>query len=134
VTDPAPVAPDTAELTAPPCDACGGPSIVHWLRRLTPEEVAEQQAKEQARRDRLSLLADPQQPPLEFGPLPDCADWTHAVYGCLTHYITKDAAARVHQATCTAPSPAGVPACDCTPEPSPAPDPDPTPAPLPPGW
>lgn len=126
MTEPAPA--------GPTCSLCGGPAIVHWRRRLTLDEIAAEQAKEQARRDEVIALADKQLPPPEFGPLPDCADYVRVVYGCLSHYVTKDAAARIHQATCTAPDPAVLPACNCTPEPAPEPEPDPEPAPLPPGW
>lgn len=116
-----------------PCTACGSPSVVHWLRRLTPAEIATEQNKEQARRDKVAELADPQQPPLVFPPLPDHADSTHAVYGCLHHAITREAASEIHQASCTAPDPALLPGCNCTPEPA-VPDPDPVLPPLPPGW
>ncbi|MGE7439615.1 hypothetical protein [Kitasatospora sp. NPDC001175] len=45
------------------------------------------------------------------------ADPTHldAVYACALHAIGLDAAAHIHQTTCTAPDPAHVPACNCTP-------------------
>lgn len=128
-SEPAPVAP-----TGPVCTACGDTAVVHWQRRLTPAEIAVEQAKEQSRRDEAVLLADPALPPPEFGPLPDCTDWTHIVHGCLAHYITRDAAARIHQAACTAPNPAHTPGCDCTPEPLPPAPPEPPAAELPPGW
>jgi hypothetical protein len=119
---------------APPCDACGGESYVHWLRRLTPDETAVERDKEEDRRAKILALADTQAPPPVFPPLPDYGTWVHAVYGCLSHAIAQDAAALVHQATCTAPDPAKLPACNCIPETAPAPDADPTPRPLPPGW
>jgi hypothetical protein len=126
----------TASTPGPACAVCGGIAIVHWQRRLTSDEIAVEQAKEQARRDQLTALADPQLPPPDFGPMPDCADWTRAVYACMTHAIngSNDAGARIHQATCTAPNPADLPGCNCTPEPLPQPDPDPVPPELPPGW
>ena len=57
------------------------------------------------------------------------ADPTHtdSVYACGPHAITLGAAAHIHQATCTAPDAAHVPACSCTPEPLPTdPATDPT--------
>ncbi|MBM9509981.1 hypothetical protein [Actinacidiphila acididurans] len=139
MTDPAPdplaPTPDApAEPTAPPCGYCGGPSAVHWARRLTADEIAAEQAKEQARRNEATALADPDGPEPIWPPLPDCLDYVHAVYGCLTHYITQDAAAHIHGPGCTAPRPELTPGCDCTPEPLPEPEPEPTPPPLPPGW
>lgn len=118
----------------PECALCGEAAIVNWQRRLTPAEIAEAQAAERERRDQALLLADPQLPPPDFGPLPDCADWTRAVYACAAHGITLDAAALVHQATCTAPQPADLPGCDCTPETRPDSPPDPPPPELPTGW
>lgn len=128
--------PDIAPTPAqgPACTLCGGPAVVHWQRRLTADEVAVEQAKEQARRDEITRLADPQQPPPEFGPLPDCADYTAAVHGCIGHAITLNAASLVHQGTCTAPTEADLPGCNCTPEKAPQPDPDPEPVQLPAGW
>lgn len=58
---------------------------------------------------------------------------TDTVYGCITHAITLEAAALVHQAACPAPSPALLPTCGCTPEPAP-PVSNPVPPPLPAGW
>lgn len=49
---------------------------------------------------------------------------TDAVYACRLHAIELEAAGRVHQAACTAPNLAQLPACDCTPEVPPH-DPDP---------
>jgi hypothetical protein len=137
VTEPTP--------TGPTCAACTDPAIVHWQRRLTADEIAAEQAKEQARRDGVltewqqivdSLAGSdtPAPPKPDFGPLPDCADYTRTVYGCYNHAITHDSAALIHRATCTAPDPNTVPACNCTPEPAPQPDPDPESLPLPPGW
>jgi hypothetical protein len=97
------------------------------------DEIGEEQAKEQARRDEAVLLADPDKPLPEFGPLPDCADYTRAVHGCGKHYISRELAALVHQGTCGAPD-TGFPGCDCTPEQPPKPDPMPEAAPLPVGW
>lgn len=122
---------------APPqCALCGAAAVVHWLRRLTPDEIAAEQAKEQARRDEATLLADPQQPAPVFGPLPDCLDYTRAVHGCMSHAITADAAAHIHQATCRAPSEGDLPHCNCTPEQPPQGDAGPGSDALllPPGW
>jgi len=123
-----PVAPD-----GPACTLCGAPAVVHWQRRLTPTEVGAAQAIEQDRRDQADLLADPQKPPALWPPLPDCADWTRIVHGCMVHAISRDAAALVHQATCTAPG-VGLPGCDCEPEAAPADEPEPVAAELPAGW
>jgi hypothetical protein len=118
----------------PPCTLCGAPAVVHWQRRLTPAEVAIEQAKEQARRDEADLLADKQKPPTLWPPLPDCADFTRIVHGCLHHAIGRDAAALVHQATCTAPNADHLPGCDCEPEAPPKAQPEPVAAELPDGW
>lgn len=124
--------------SGPTCSAatCTDPAVVHWQRRLTPDEITQEQAREQDRRDRLTALADPQLPPPDFGPMPDCLDWTHAVYACMTHAIngSNNAGARIHEATCTAPDPADLPGCNCTPEPLPQPNPDPPAPQLPSGW
>lgn len=127
--EPAPLAPG-----GPACALCGDAAVVHWQRRLTPDEVAAVQQIEQDRRDQVLLLADPDKPLPEFGPLPDCADYTRAVHGCISHAITLDAAALVHQGACTAPAADGLPGCDCTPEQPPQSDPGDEPAPLPEGW
>ncbi|SHL75412.1 hypothetical protein [Streptomyces yunnanensis] len=132
---PAPeAAPDTVQPAGPTCNACGGRAAVQWQRRLTDTEFAAHLALEQQRRDERLRLADPQQPVADFGPLPTPADCVTPVFGCATHAITADAAALVHQKTCSAPDPARLPGCNCTPEPAPQPTPDPEPAPLPPGW
>jgi hypothetical protein len=122
----------------PTCTAtgCTEPALVHWQRRLTPDEISDEQAKEQARRDRLTELADKQMPPPDFGPMPDCLDWTRAVYACMSHAIDGQdgAGARIHQATCTAPNPSDLPGCNCTPEQPPQAVPEPATPQLPPGW
>lgn len=123
-----------APPAGPACTLCGGPAVVHWQRRLTADEVGDEQAKEQARREQVLALADPDKPLPEFGPLPDCADYTRAVHGCLRHAITLDAASLVHQGACTAPAEADLPGCDCTPEAAPGADPEPPAQELPPGW
>lgn len=116
-------------LPGPTCASCGGPAVVHWERRLTDAEITAQQDAEKNRRWEVSLLADPDQPPPEFGPMPDFLDATVAVLACIAHAISLDTAALVHAKDCTAP-----PACTCTPEPAPQPAPPPEPAELPPGW
>jgi hypothetical protein len=115
--------------TGPTCAACGAPAVVNWQRRLTTAEITTQQAIEQARRDERLLLADPQLPTPDLGPMPDYLDATTTVVACAQHAISIDAATRIHQATCTAP-----PTCDCTPEQQPPQPPEPDPTPLPPGW
>jgi hypothetical protein len=107
---------------------------VNWQRRLTPDEITGQQAIEQARRDQVLLLADPQQPAPVFPPLPDCADYTRIVHGCADHAIARDAAALTHRAACTAPAVANLPDCDCTPEAAPESDPQPEAVTPPAGW
>lgn len=119
--------------TGPACTLCGALAVVHWQRRLTPTEATAEQAREQARRDEADLLADPQQPPALWPPLPTCADWTRIVHGCRDHAIGRDAAALVHQASCTAPG-AELPGCDCEPEAAPKDEPEPVAAELPDGW
>ncbi|MFG2722700.1 hypothetical protein ACGFW5_31040 [Streptomyces sp. NPDC048416] len=110
------------------CTRCGGPAVVHWGRRLTDDEFAAYLALEQERRDRVALLADPQLPTPDFGPMPTPADCTRTIYGCAAHAIGLEAASLVHAKTCTAPP------CNCTPEAAPQPAPKPTPAPLPASW
>lgn len=126
--------PATPALVGSGCTLCGATARVQWLRRLTADEVAEQQALEQARRDEILLNADPQLPVPTFPPMPDFADAVRAVYGCVNHAVGQDAAALIHGADCTAPDPKVLPHCNCTPEPAPAPDVDPDPLPLPAGW
>jgi hypothetical protein len=127
--EPAPIA-----LAGPTCGLCGDTAVVHWQRRLTGDEIAAAQQIERDRRDQVLLLADHDKPLPEFGPLPDCADYTRAVHGCLHHAITLDAASLVHQGSCTAPATSDLPGCDCTPEQPPQSDPGDEPAQLPEGW
>lgn len=129
MTTPTPGPVPNIASTGPACGACGIPAVVHWQRRLTPAEIAVQQAIEQDRRDQTLLLADPQLPPPAFPPMPDFLDATRIVPACAQHSISLDAATLTHQATCAAP-----PTCDCTPEPPPQPTPDPPGPDLPPGW
>jgi hypothetical protein len=113
----------------PACSTCGNKPIAQWRRRPTTDELATLVAAEEARRTQALLLADPQQPPPVFPPLPTADDTTMAVYGCAEHAIHIDAAARIHEATCTG--------CDCDPEPLPPPTPIPGEEPtitLPTGW
>lgn len=124
MASPVPIAP-----TGPSCRACGAPAVVHWQRRLLPDEIAAQQQIEQERRNDATLLADPQLPAPVFPPMAGFLDATAVVLACAEHGITLDAAAHVHQAACAAP-----PVCDCTPEPLPVPDPEPDPVELPAGW
>ncbi|MGW2861942.1 hypothetical protein [Streptomyces sp. NPDC001205] len=114
--------------TGPTCTLCGGPACVHWQRRLTDDEFADYLALEQSRRDQLTELSDSQLPTPNYGPMPLPADCTRAVYGCVNHAVSLDAASLIHEKTCTAPP------CNCTPEPVPKPEPEPQPQQLPPGW
>jgi hypothetical protein len=112
-------------LAAPTCHATGclARPLVQWQRRLTPVELAAEQAIEQARRDQLFADRDVELPPPDFGPMPGPQDYVHAVLACGPHAIDMDTAALVHQATCTGPDSANLPLCDCDPEPLPAPAP-----------
>ncbi|MEV5944230.1 hypothetical protein [Streptomyces sp. NPDC051994] len=119
-------APD--QPAGPACTLCGAPACVHWQRRLTDAEFADYLALEQHRRDQLTELADPQLPPPDFGPMPAPGDCIRAVYACVDHAISLDAASLIHAKGCTAPP------CNCTPEPPPSPEPDPPAAQLPASW
>jgi hypothetical protein len=111
----------------PTCHRCDQPAVVHWQRRLIQAEIDDLRTAEQGRRDQAVLLADPQQPPPTFGPLPDGRGHTRIVHACAQHAISLDDAALIHQPDCTA--------CDCTPEPQPGAEPITIPGPaLPPGW
>lgn len=120
---PAPALPATV---GPVCALCGVPVGsdagrfgASWQRRLTDDELDAHVALEQGKRDQRILLADPQQPPPDFGPLPQASECTAPVYACGTHVIAQEAAALVHAKECTAPNPDHLPGCDCTPEPAP---------------
>lgn len=117
----------------PACTLCGGVAVVHWQRRLTPDEVAVEQAIEQGRRNAADFLADSQKPLPPWPPLPDCADWTRIVHGCWDHALTRDDRALIHQAGCTAPGD-DLPGCDCVPEVVAKAEPEPVAAELPAGW
>jgi hypothetical protein len=118
-----PAIPVVSEPVPPPsgpaCVLCAEPALVNWLRRPTDDELAEVVKAEQDRRDQIRLLADPQLPEPEFGPLPTAEGTTRTVYACGPHAISMDAAALVHASSCTAPNDADLPGCDCTPEPPP---------------
>ncbi|MBB4893549.1 hypothetical protein FHS39_002580 [Streptomyces olivoverticillatus] len=116
------------------CGLCGVRAVVHWQRRLTSAEFAAHLALEEQRRDERLRLADPEQPVPGFGPLPRTAECTTPVYACAVHAIGLDAAALIHQSTCTAPNPVHLPGCDCTPEPAPPVDPESTRVVLPDHW
>jgi hypothetical protein len=106
--------------------ACGGDAVVNWQRRPTAAEVADVINTEVDRRTELLILADPQLPRPQFGPLPTGDSMTRAVYACAEHAISLDGAAHVHQSVCTAPNPADLPGCNCTPDmPEPADEPAP---------
>jgi hypothetical protein len=109
----------TPAPTGPTCTLCGAQAVVNWQRRLTDGELAAYQGLEQEKRDEWLNLADPQQPPPDYGPLPQASDCTAPVYACGPHAIGMDAAALIHAKSCTAPNAATLPGCDCTPEPAP---------------
>lgn len=120
-------------LAGPSCGACGSPALVHWRRRLTDAEFAHHLHAEKGRREEVLLLADPQLPTPVLPPLPTADDMTRTVYACGPHAIHMDAAALIHQATCTAPNEAHLPDCDCTPEAQPR-DAEEAPVELPAHW
>lgn len=121
--------------SGPACTLCGAPPpLVSWQRRLTDQELADHHALLDAQHAERLLLADPQLPAPAQPELPPADDCTRIVYACYNHVITEAAAARTHQATCTAPDEADLPGCNCTPEPPPEPDPLPEAPVLPPGW
>lgn len=102
---------------------CTAQPLVQWRRRLTPTELAVEQAIEQGKRDARFTLRDTQLPPPDFGPMPTGTDFTRAVHACGQHAIDMDAAALVHQASCDGPNSTVLPQCGCTPEPAPEPEP-----------
>ncbi|MFE2969906.1 hypothetical protein ACFXKC_40815 [Streptomyces sp. NPDC059340] len=119
-TPPSPEPPAEPAPTGPACVACGLPALVHWVRRLTDDELDEVRRVESERRAEVIRLAYPQLAPPVFPPLPTGEDFTRTVYSCGPHAITMDAAALVHASSCTAPNDTDLPGCDCTPEPAPA--------------
>lgn len=132
--DPTPTPQPMSLPSGPQCEACHGQAVVHWLRRPTDTELAAVAKVEQDRREQVILLADPQLPAPVFPPLPTSDRTTITVYACAEHAISIEAAARIHQSSCTAPNDADLPGCDCTPE-RPAPEPADEPArPLPAHW
>lgn len=134
MTTPDPIGPEPVAFKPHPpsprpgCSTCGAQAIAQWRRRPTETELAALVSAEEARRAEAMLLADPDRPPV-FPPLPTVDDTTMAVYGCAEHAIHMDAAAQIHEATCSG--------CDCEPEPLPEPTPMPGTGPtitLPTGW
>ncbi len=107
----------------PACEACGSTAVVHWRRRLTDDELAAHVAMEESRRESAALF-DSRHPVPEFGRLPHADECTVCVYACADHAISLEAAARIHRATCTAPSAHDLPGCDCAPEPAVPPTPE----------
>lgn len=130
MSTPTDTTPDSPAPAGPRCTACPDWAIVQWRRRLTDAELAAHITLEQEKRDERLLLADPQLPPPEFGPLPQADECTTPVFACGPHAIDMDAAALVHASSCTAPNEADLPGCDCTPEPLPEPEPVDEPAPM----
>jgi hypothetical protein len=101
----------------PTCYAtgCTADSLVHWQRRLTAAEVELAHRAEQQR-------CDDREVPFPDGiPLSDPAEMSHLVHACGLHAIDMEAAALVHQGTCSGPDSPALPECDCTPEQPPAP-------------
>ena len=102
---------------------CTNPPLVQWQRRPTAAELKPIVDAEQARRHQILTDADSQRPAPVFRSMPGQRDTTIAIFGCNTHAISMDLAARVHAPNCTAPDPAVLPGCNCTPEPLPPPEP-----------
>jgi hypothetical protein len=114
--------------------ACPDTAVVQWLRRPTPDELAQLVAAETDRRERWTADADPAALP-QFGPLPAVDNTVQAVYACPAHAIPMEAAARVHDAHCPASYPAGGTYCPCEPPPAAEPEPPaPEPTVLDSGW
>lgn len=104
---------------------CTAPPLVQWQRRLTDEELADEHANLQRRRDVAYLLRDTNLPDPVLPPLPGPQDFTRAVYACGDHAIDIEAAARIHQGHCAGPDSDELPGCNCEPEPLPEPEPVP---------
>jgi hypothetical protein len=123
---PQPVAPEPIPLMSagPACENCGQPALAQWQRRLTDAELAVELAAERTRREEAYLLRNVQLPDPDFGPMPTGADYVRAVFACGNHAIDIEAAASIHEATCTGPHGDHTPhpKCTCTPEPLPAAD------------
>jgi hypothetical protein len=117
-------------MTAPICRACSSDAVVQWQRRPTEAEFSDLLATENARREMLTMLADPANPP-DFGALPTVGSTLLTVPACAVHAIGLELAAHIHGASCTAP-----PACNCAPEVIPPSDSGagPVGAVMPPGW
>jgi hypothetical protein len=105
----------TPTPVGPTCSGCGNEAAVNWQRRPTKAEVDAVIAAEEDRRAAVRLLADPQLPEPDFGPLPTGDGMTRTVYACAIHAITLDAASLIHESTCTAPLTPNLPGCNCTP-------------------
>lgn len=105
----------------PHCQACPSEAVVHWVRRPTAVELASAIASETSRRDDITLLSDPDNPPT-FSDMPSAPDTVMAVYACVAHSLTLELAAHIHASGCTAPNVATLPNCDCSPEPLPSND------------
>lgn len=114
--------------------ACPETAVVQWLRRPTPDELAQVVAAEQDRRERWLAAADPEQPLPVFGPLPAADDTVRAVYACPAHAIPVEQAAHVHDAHCPASSPTDSTHCPCKPPPVVEEPLAPEPTVLPTGW
>lgn len=101
----------------PDCYAidCTTPSLVHWQRRLTQDEIVTAHRAEQQRRD------DRETPFPDGIPLTDPAEMSHLVHACGQHAIGMNAAALIHQADCPGPDSPNLPECGCEPEPAPEP-------------
>ncbi|WP_327066909.1 hypothetical protein [Kitasatospora sp. NBC_01302] len=105
--DIAPTAAPLATLTpSVQCTLCGAAPVAHWCRRPTAAELN-------------ALVAATQQKFGDAAAVPTATDTAVTVYACAVHAIQLEAAAQVHEATCTAPCVAHLPGCDCTPEPPP---------------
>ncbi|MEU9002587.1 hypothetical protein [Streptomyces sp. NPDC048551] len=89
--------------------ACGAAAVVQWRRRPTDAELDRIVRAEEARRtaaQALGAFID------EDTPAPG-TDATVPVYACVSHALSPDAAAYVHEATCAGPQKGG--GCGCPP-------------------
>lgn len=113
----------------PACHAtgCTEHPLVQWQRRLTEDELAQELAIIQGRRDQAYALRDVEQPWIDPGPLPTGDDYTRTVHACGPHAIHMDAATQIHAADCAGPDSGTLPDCGCEPEPHPEPVPMPEP-------
>ncbi|MFG2617819.1 hypothetical protein ACGFXC_09320 [Streptomyces sp. NPDC048507] len=112
--------------------ACGASAVVQWRRRPDTAELERIVRAEEARRAAAQARGTVLD---EDTPAPG-TDATVAVYACVDHALSPDAAAYVHEAACTGPRKGGT--CGCPPPAEPEfpfePAEEQQARPLPPGW